>query len=501
MQRLEPIQVPKFDGGVNLSTTEDNLADNELVEGLNMNLNIDGSLYTRQGCDQYGSTLTGAGRITSIYYARTTTGANEARIVTTKQKVYKDNGAGGWTDITGATTPPDDTLWMWRMFNNVAIGVNGSSVPQKYAFGAALADLTGSPPDKCKLIEVFRGRVYLAGDTDEPTALHACAAGNASDWTTSLDAFLIYVDKDNGHPITGIVKFFDNLVIFKRKGVYLLTPADNIPGNMQLSQIFDDIGCVSPYSIKQIGNEVVWADDDGVYALKATQQFGDVAYAAVSKKVQPWIDDQAPTKINECYGHDCRGVNQYRLSWPKASATTNNHVLVRDYYHQAWLHHEGIAFACYGRWEVGSYVYQMAGGYDGKVYRVDTTENDDGAAFVKKVKTKRYTWGSPVVRKLFHRAFLEFQLGGAYALGYTADIDYGRVVKGASLTDPSVANLWDVGKWDEAKWGGQSVARSFVNVSLKGRNIQHQFLNQNADEPFTIFKIACGASALGWRGP
>ncbi len=489
-----------FSGGINKSTTVDNIADNEMDEALNMNLNTDKSISTRKGVDQYNSTLTGASRVTSIYYARNSAGTSTARIVTTLAKIYKDDGAGGWTDITGGTAPPSNTLWQWRTFNNLAIGVNGTSVPQKYAFGAACADLTGSPPDKCKAIEIYQGRVYLAADADEPTALHGSAAGLAEDWTAVGDAFKIFVDKDNGHPIIGIVKFYSDLIIFKRKGVYRLDNPTNVPTAMRIVQIFDDVGCVSLYSIKQIGNELVWLDDDGVYTLRTTQESGDVAYSSVSKKIQPYIEDMQQPLLNEAYSYDVRRLNQYRLIVPKVGASQNNHVLVRDYFHGAWLRHEGINFASYGRWDISSIFSDMAGGYDGKVYKLDTTENDEGADFKKNVRSKRFTFGTGRVRKLFHRVYQEYQLTGTYALGLTADIDYSKVTKGISLLDTRVSNLWDVDKWDVAKWGGSSIARKEMSIGRKGRSILFQYYNQTKDQPFTLYKFEFNASLLSRRG-
>ncbi len=499
-QEAPPIEVNDFSGGINQSTTADNIADNEMEDCLNMNLLIDKSLESRGGVDQYNSTLTGSSRVTSLYYARTTSGGSVARIVTTLAKVYKDNGSGGWTDITGATVPPSNTLWQWRTFNNVAIGVNGTTVPQKYAFGAALADLAGSPPDKCAVIEVYSGRVYLAKDTDEPTALHASAVDNGEDWTSVGDAFTVFVDKDNGHPVVGVIKFFDDLIILKRKGVYRLINPDNEPTNMRLVQIFDDVGCISPYSIKQVGNELAWIDDDGVYTLRTTQNFGDVAYAALSKEIQDFIDDTQLSILTEAYATDIRKLNQVRWAVPKLSATENNRVLVRDYYHKAWLAHEGINYASFGKWEISGILYDMAGGYDGKVYKLDKLDSDEGAAFTKRVKTKRFNFGSSRMRKWFHRVYQEFQTNGTYSIGFTADIDYSKVIKGFSLVDPSVRDQWDVGQWDVARWGGQSVARKFVTLGKKGRNIQLQYLNTQADQPFSLHRIAIEAAGLGRKG-
>lgn len=498
---LQPILVQRFDGGINKSTTVDNIQDNELDECLNMNLNPDGSLTSRSGVDQYNSTLTGASRITSIYYAQIGGGGAVSRIVTTLAKVYKDDTVGGWTDITGPTAPPSNTLWMWRTFNNLAIGVNGSTVPQKHTpGGGACADLTGSPPDKCKAIEINQGRVYLANDGDEPTAIHGCAAGNSGDWTTANDAFKIYVDKDNGYGIVGLAKFFGEIIILKRKGIYKLYNPTNSPTDMQVIQIFDDVGCISPYSIKQIGNELVWLDDDGVYTMQATQNFGDVAYASISKKVQPYIDDVQLSLLGEACGTDIRKLAQYRICLPKSQATQNNHTIIRDYLHAAWIRHEGINFASFGKWSISDLLYDMAGGYDGKVYKIDRTHEDEGANFTKNVKSKRFNFGTSQKRKWFHRVYQEFQTGGAYSIGFTADIDYNRTSKASSLVDSTAGDDWDTAQWDVGKWGGQSVQPKTVNVGMKGRNVQCQWLNSVKNQPFTLFKFEISASLLGRRG-
>lgn len=499
-QPLPPFLVQNFGGGINLSTAAQNIADNEVEEALNKDLNLDGSLTSRKGAQQYNSTLTGGSRVTSLYYTKKTDGSTSMFIATTLAKIYKDDGVGGWTEITGSTTPPSNTLWKWVTFNNLAIGVNGTSVPQKNSFSGNCADLGGSPPDKCKLIEVFRGRVLLAGDTDEPTALHGCAAGNAEDWTTAADAFKIYIDKDNGQPITAIVKFFEVLIIFKRKGVYRLENPTNTPANFQVLQVFDDIGCVSPYSVMQIGNELVFADDDGVYALRATEQSGDVAYTAVSKKIQPLVDDTAYSYMNECYATDLRIKNQYRLSVPKAVATQNNHVLVRDYLHGAWLRHEGIAYACYSNpSEISSKREILAGGYDGKVYKINRLEADAGAAFIKLVRTKRYSMGVEMFRKWFHRVYMEYAVSGSYSIGFSALIDE-VISKGLTLSSSSSLPLWDVALWDVANWAGSGTERRWMSIGKKGRSIQFQYLNSNASEPFSLYKLSVLSSLLGRRG-
>lgn len=497
-QPLPALLVESFAGGINTSTSPANIADNELEDALNMNMNLDGSLSTRGGIQQYNPTLTGSGRVTSLYYTKKTDLSASLLIATTAQKIWKDNGSGGWTDITGSTVPPNDTLWMWRTFGNLAIGVNGTSVPQKNTYSGVCADLSGSPPDKCKLIETFRGRVLLAGDQDEPTALHGSAAGNAENWTAPSDAFTIFVDRDNGQPITAIVKFFEVLIIFKRKGVYRLENPDNVPANFQILQIFDDIGCVSPYSVKQIGNELVFADDDGIYSLRATQESGDVAYVAVTKKVQTHMDDTAFQFMNQCYATDIRELNQYRISLPKSTSTVNNHVLVRDYFHGGWLRHEGVNFACYGTAEISNRIEFLAGGYNGKVYKLETTDADDSAAYMKQVKTKRYTFTS-LARKHFIRSYVEYSTDSTYALGFTAVVDE-VISKGVSLTNTDSGSLWDVGLWDVMTWAGARIGREWIQLGKKGKGIQFQFLNSLASQPYSLFKLGLLATGLGRRG-
>lgn len=505
MPRLDAQIFDDFSGGINKSTTADNIADNELAEALNVNIQLDKSLRTRQGISQYNSTLTGADKVTSIFYGKTTDSGSTDLLVTTLDKVYKDNGAGGWTDITGGTAPPSGTRWRWKVFNDLMIGVNGQTVPQKYAFTGTLADLTGSPPDNCHDIEVFLGRVILTNDDDEPTALHGSAAADPEDWTAVGDAFTIYIDKDNGYRVMKAVKFYSDLIILKEKGIYRLSPGDNDPANFTLVQLFDDIGCVSPHTVFQIGNELVWLDTDGVYTLGTTSKYGDVSYVAISKKIQEFVDDIDPAYIDESVAHDFRALNQLRISVTKSGSTENDHVLVRDYFHGGWTRHEGVNYACYGKAYISNGWFDLAGGYDGKVYKLDQLEADDSAAFEKHVKTKRFHLGGPHVRKLFHRTYHEFNMNSeSHSVGYTADVQYGKITKSVSISTVPPGALWDdstVGqRWDEGKWAGEGMGRKWVSVHRKGTNVQHQYYNNQASEKFVLYKHGIDASSLGRKG-
>ena len=491
-----------FSGGINKSAPCDEIADNEMEECLNFNINVDKSLSTRKGIQQYNVALTGAGRVTSIFFAKKSAGTNPTLIVTTKQKIYKDSGGASWTDITGATTPPDNTLWTWRMMNDYAIGVNGTTVPQKYVLtSGACVDLAGSPPDKCNHLEIYMGRGILSADTDETSAIHGSKAGDTENWTAVGDAFTIYVDKDNGQPVMGTVKFFEDLIIFKRKGIYRLNNPTNVPVDMYITQLFDDIGCVSIHTVKQIGNELIWLDDDGVYALRPTMDSGDVAYSAVTKKIQSEVNDWAPAYLQYAVSLDARRYNQYRVSLPSGSVTTNNKVWCRDYLHGAWVRHEGVTHACYApRVEFGSSLTDMVGGYDGKVYKLDVNDADEGSAYVKSMWSKRYHLGTPFVRKMYHRIYTEYQSYGSYGVGFVADFDYSKVTKGLSLYKPISSGTWDVSTWDTGKWDGGSRVSKDISLGRKARNVQLQYLNTQVSQALSIYKFVISASSLGRRG-
>src|SRR5262249_49698805 len=246
----------------------------------------------RTGITQLFAT-TFANRITSLHYFTAETGEVGILYTTANQLRKVGTNGSGDTNITGALTLPNDTYWQWRTFTNLAIGVNKATTgdnPVKVNTSGVAAALTGTPP-KAKYIEVWNERVWIVSAT-EPNRVWGSSLGNAEDWTTTTDAGRIFLDVDaaDGDLITGLFATREALYVFKKKRIFKIVPisaslAPTLASNLKVVVHAQTIGCVSPYSIFPLLNDVAFLSEQGLAALSLSAVFDDFRTALYSRKV------------------------------------------------------------------------------------------------------------------------------------------------------------------------------------------------------------------------
>ena len=145
---IEAIQTQNWEQGIWSSSQPEEIPDQALLDCENFEYDDDSNLITRTGTAYFLSQAF-TSRITSIFRAKYSNGTVYV-LFTTANQLYRCNEDGtGVTNITGALTLPNDQAWMWCMFGDLAIGVNGSTTgdnPIKVSSAGTAAALAGSPP-------------------------------------------------------------------------------------------------------------------------------------------------------------------------------------------------------------------------------------------------------------------------------------------------------------------------------------------------------------------
>ena len=111
--------------------------------------------------------------------------------------------------------------------------------------------------------------------------------------------------------INGIKSFRGSLFIFCENTIHRL---DDINGTPSVVQITNNVGCLSGYSIQEIGGDLLFLAPDGIRTIAATQRIGDVELGSVSRQIQSIISDLS-TQINTYTISSVvlRNKSQYRL--------------------------------------------------------------------------------------------------------------------------------------------------------------------------------------------
>jgi hypothetical protein len=515
------LQVPNWDFGIDTSKPAAEIADNAAQDILNYEFDENSNLSTRAGIlELYSDTF--ADRITSLHYFKNETG-EIGLLWTTGTSLYigETNGTGV-TNLTGALTLPDDTFWQWVTFNGLAIGVNkatSGSNPVKVNGSSVAAALGGSPP-KGKYITVWNDRIWIVSATD-PNTLWGSVLGNPESWSTvsasGTEAAAFEIDADDGDQITGLHATKDTLFVFKREKIYKLVlidsnqPATDIT-NLRIQLHAKNIGCVSPYSIQGMLDDVVFLSQIGVVSLRLSEAVEAFRTTVLSKNVgeirkTPKATEEIPAVLMDT-------ATQYWLSIPaEISLTESAQAFILDYSGALervyrWTRFDGLAAGtAFTKWD----------GQDGTTFVIGATNadgtsqiftyiprnttrlfTDNGTGYRKSIITKAYTIDVPLRNKEWQKWAFGFGLWTAQAqvaIGYYFN---GNQARGGDysflITSPGSGALWDEAIWDTDLWDSavivdQDIIRRFKEdptIGRRSQNVVFTVVNDQDEEGFII---------------
>ena len=520
--------------GIITSKPSTEIPDDAAQDIINMEFDESDNLSTRNGFVELNAN-TYAGRITSGYYF--TSGSGEIGILFTtgsQLRIVETNGTGD-TNLTGALTLPNDTFWQWITYKDIAIGVNKATSgdnPVKVSTGAVAAALGGSPP-KGKYIALWENRVWIVSAT-EPNQLRGSHLGDPENWSTGTDAQGVSIDIeiDDNDIITGLFATKDALYIWKTKKIYKLGPinpatAITNASNLRVSIFSQTIGCVSPYSIAPLLDDVVYLSAQGLASLRLSEVAEDFRTALYSRNVAEIGKINKTTE--EIPSLLLPNANQYWLSFPSNLSTRSiNESYILDYLNiQAgvdaarWTRFTGLAgFTAAtsfpsatgtvyvvgaenpdGTHQLFTYVPKEEGG----VY------SDNGESYPKELRTKAFPHESVLLRKEWHKWGFNFDLltnTAQVAIQYFFD---DNLSKGGNqsfnMSAATLGALWDQAIWDADSWDSavqgpvQIIRRLLSNSSGRiGETITFRVSNGQADEAIVIKDMLLMYTLLNEKG-
>lgn len=176
--------------------------------------------------------------------------------------------------------------------------------------------------------------------------------------------------------VVGIQPFADNnLLVFCRNSIHIIA---NVGGDLSqtvVKEVTREVGCVARKSIVQVGNQVFFLSDNGVYSV----DFGDLynlrgATLPLSEAIQPII-----TRINPNFADRAVAIyhdNRYYIAVPLDGSSENNAILVYNFINGGW---ESIDTVNDPAWNVRNLLRSSAGGFNklfvvnsvGGVHQVD----------------------------------------------------------------------------------------------------------------------------------
>ena len=333
---------------------------------------------------------------------------------------------------------------------------------------------------------------------------HLIAAGVEDNLSTVF--YSVYNDPNNftgtgagsvtiSDQVEGIKGFREDLIVFAENSIHKLVNI-NDSSNIRIDPITENVGCLSGYSIQEIGGDLIFLAPDGLRTVAGTARIGDVELGTVSKEIQPLVTDLTES-INSYIITSLvlREKSQYRLFYTDTSKTKSEQRgiigTLRPNGFQ-WSETRGIEVT-----EIGSGFDQNGvenyyhGDTDGYVYVHDSGNDFDGSNILARYATPDYDYGDLGTLKTLHYLKLSASAEGVVQPDVQVRFDYG------STDIPQPPDLFDLGVIDPPSIFGEALFNTnvfggaqnpLIRVALQGSGHSNNFtiISEDTKAPYTI---------------
>ena len=333
---------------------------------------------------------------------------------------------------------------------------------------------------------VFKDHVILVGDPTEPDTIFWSNAFEPTNFTGGTSGFIQVPDI-----ITGVVSWRDKLIVFGKNSISEIV---DINGQVSLQSISRNIGCISGWTIQEIGGDIVWLAPDGLRNIAGTAKIDDIELSSISRNISPIINNL----INQFDNYTItsmviRSKNQYRLYYIDedaiATTGTKQYGIIGTYK----MSQEGL------RWEwsetLGIHPYSttsiinesladtfnkseviLHGGLDGYVYLHDSGNSFNGDNIDATYEVPELDYGDIGTKKTLHWIDTFFVVEGANtSINMYVSYDFGS----SSTMQPNtykISDLLALAVYDDALFDSaefSSTARAVSRVRVEGSGYSH----------------------------
>jgi hypothetical protein len=213
----------------------------------------------------------------------------------------------------------------------------------------------------------------------------------------------------------------DNLLVFNRNSIHLVRGISGSVADTSVQMVTSEVGCVARRSILQIGNQVLFLSDNGVYAAA----FGDLynlrgAGVPLSEPIAATIQ-----RINKDYANKAVAAyfdNRYYLAVPLDASTVNNAILIYNFLNGGW---ESLDMTGQTGWSISNFVVAENSGFaslytispSGSIHKVDGREDgNDRLSLFAGVPAAIYKIGSGVTTRQYSYGTMDRKKFNSYEL-------------------------------------------------------------------------------------
>ena len=358
--------------------------------------------------------------------------------------------------------------------------MEGTGVLTSRTFFAEEITVTGTKG--VKYVTTHDKHLIAAGVEDNLNTIFFSATLDPTSFSGTGSGSIVVEDQ-----IEGIRGFRNELFIFCTNSIFKLINI-NDSSNIAIVPVTKNVGCLSGYSIQEIGGDLIFLAPDGLRTVAGTVRIGDVELGTISKQIQPLISDLAET-INDFVINSLviREKSQYRLYYTKTSASDSSQRgiigTLRPNGFQ-WSETLGIEVTAIGsNFDNNGVEVYYHGDTNGFVYLHDTGNNFNGSAIDARYQTPNYDYGDFGTLKTLHYIKISFGPEDEIQPDLRVRFDYDSldIPQPADITLDSVPapSVFGTAVFGTNKFGASE--QPLVRIPLVGSGSSNNFRIQSND--------------------
>ena len=333
---------------------------------------------------------------------------------------------------------------------------------------------------------------------------HLIAAGVENNLNTVY--YSVYNDPNNftgtgagsvtiSDQIQGIKGFRTDLIVFAENSIHKLINI-NDSANIRIDPITESIGCLSGYSIQEIGGDLIFLAPDGLRTVAGTARIGDVELGTVSKAIQPIMREVAENINNfRITSIVLREKSQYRLFYSNISAVASGQKGIIGTLRPngfEWSETKGLEVTEIGSgFDTDGVEKYYHGNNSGYVFIHDSGDDFDGSAILARYATPDYDYGDLGTLKTLHYLKVSIAAEGLVTPEVQVKFDYN------SGDVPQPASNYSLGTVNPSSIFGSAVfgtnifgasASPMLRTPLQGSGTSNNFtvITNDSKSPYRI---------------
>lgn len=496
MSNKKLISFTNFNKGVNSTKSFDELDSSELISAINVDLKARGGYSKRKGAKIHKRVSSGE---TTVPISRLIDYPNSPLVVLNKNLKKWDNDS--------ITLLLSSNNIDYEFFTNSKLYLvdgtkywvyNGTTCTEVIPTeGVTGNDLT--PIKRCTRLLQRGQRLFALGDPQNPNYLYFSELGDPAAFKTTSVVKAVTDDNDS---LVGMALFSEALLVFKRNSIFKWSGYDPAT-DVTFTPLDTGHGTVSPDTIQMTDDYLLFADNDGVYALNTVERDLIKVFNVSSAIKESYIklankqNMKAIVYQGNYYLSCCDGTVSYNNVVLKASLGMAYNGSVDEGISNLlfpWVEYRGwnvsdwivIDDKLYFSSSVDGTIYEAFGSMNDQTYNTDTSEIEDVA--INSTVSHYLKLEDAVTQKKVKRVFIMALQDKNYTSTIDLDIEagYNRYHKKISL-NLAESGAWDTRNWDSALWDWVDIVIKEITIGKKISRLKVTINHKEKDEIMTIY--------------